>query len=73
MRYIFVDYFPKEFAITISEMGLSPFIVFIIISFSLLFIFSFLISSKNMDGDGIMSWMMKKPKDWIGFKDEKID
>ena len=40
----------------------------IIISFSILFIVAFGLSSRNMDSDGIMTWMMKKPKDWIGNK-----
>ena len=56
------------FALTLSEMGISPLILTIIISFSFLFIFAFGLSSKNMDNDGIMEWMMKKPEDWIGNK-----
>ena len=56
------------FGLTLSEMGISPLLLTIIISFSLLFIVGFLLSSKNMDSDGIMEWMMKKPKDWIGNK-----
>ena len=56
------------FALTISEMGISPLILIIIILFSVLFIIAFALSSKNMDSDGIMDWMMKKPKDWIGNK-----
>ena len=56
------------FALTLSDMGVSPILLAIIISFSVLFIISFSLSSKNMDSDGIMNWMMKKPKDWIGNK-----
>tara|TARA_B100000579_G_scaffold272324_1_gene224908 strand:+ start:59 stop:247 length:189 start_codon:yes stop_codon:yes gene_type:complete len=56
------------FSLTLSEIGLSPLLIIIIISFSILFIVTFGISSKNMDSDGIMDWMMKKPKDWIGNK-----
>ena len=56
------------FGLTLSEIGMSPLLLFIIISFSILFIIAFGISSKNMDSDGIMDWMMKKPKDWIGNK-----
>ena len=56
------------FALTLSEMGVSPILLAIIISFSVLFIISFSLSSKNMDSDGIMDWMMKKPEDWIGNK-----
>ena len=56
------------FSLTLSEMGLSPLLLVLIISFSLLFIVAFGLSSKNMDSDGIMDWMMKKPNDWIGNK-----
>ena len=56
------------FSLTLSEIGLSPLLIIIIISFSILFIVAFGISSKNMDSDGIVDWMMKKPKDWIGNK-----
>ena len=54
--------------LTLSEMGISPIILAIIISSSILFIVAFGLSSKNMDNDGIMKWMMKKPEDWIGNK-----
>ena len=56
------------FGLTLSEMGISPILLAIIISFSILFIVAFGLSSKNMDNDGIMNWMMKKPEDWIGNK-----
>ena len=56
------------FSLTLTEMGISPLLLFIIISFSALFISAFFLSSRNMDTDGIMYWMMKKPKDWIGNK-----
>tara|TARA_B100000214_G_C23614844_1_gene466761 strand:- start:313 stop:468 length:156 start_codon:yes stop_codon:yes gene_type:complete len=49
-------------------MGISPLILAIIIMFSILFIVAFGLSSRNMDSDGIMNWMMKKPEDWIGNK-----
>ena len=52
--------------LTLSEMGISHLLLGIIITFSILFIFAFGLSSKNMDSDGIMNWMMKKPEDWIG-------
>ena len=57
-----------QFGLTLSEMGINPILLTIIIAFSILFIISFGLSSKNMDSDGIMNWMMKKPKDWIGNK-----
>ena len=57
-----------SFCLTLSEMGISPILLAIIISFSILFIVTFGFSSKNMDSDGIMNWMMKKPEDWIGNK-----
>tara|TARA_Y100001968_G_C19332874_1_gene705236 strand:+ start:385 stop:573 length:189 start_codon:yes stop_codon:yes gene_type:complete len=60
-----MDYF---FCLTFSEMGISPLLLVIIITFSILFIVAFALSSKNMDNDGIMNWMMKKPDDWIGNK-----
>ena len=56
------------FSLTLSEMGINPPLLAIIISFSFLFIFAFAFSSKNIDSDGIADWMMKKPKDWIGHK-----
>ena len=56
------------FGLTLSQMGISPILLTIIILFSVLFIVAFALSSKNMDSDGIMIWMMKKPKDWIGNK-----
>ena len=56
------------FSLSLSEMGISPLLLAIIISFSILFIIAFALSSKNMDSDGIMDWMMKKPKDWVGNK-----
>ena len=55
-------------SLTLSEMGISPLLLVIIISFSILFIVAFGLSSKNMDSDGIMNWMMKKPEDWVGNK-----
>ena len=56
------------FGFTLSEMGISPILLAIIVLFSVLFIFAFGVSSSNMDSDGIVDWMMKKPKDWIGNK-----
>ena len=56
------------FSFTLSEMGITPLLVTLIIFFSILFIVAFGLSSKNMDSDGIMDWMMKKPEDWIGNK-----
>ena len=56
------------FGLTLSEMGVNSLLLTIIIAFSILFIFAFGLSSKNMDSDGITNWMMKKPKDWIGNK-----
>ena len=57
-----------RFGLTLSEMGISPLLFSIIIASSILFIVAFGLSSKNMDSDGIMNWMMKKPEDWIGNK-----
>ena len=49
-------------------MGINPLLLVVIIIFSIFFIFAFGFSSRNMDSDGIMNWMMKKPEDWIGNK-----
>ena len=57
------------FSLTLSEMGISPVLLSIIIFFSVSFLVAFGLSSKNMDSDGIMDWMMKKPEDWIGDKE----
>ena len=54
--------------LTLSEMGISPLLLSIIIFFSIIFIAAFGISTKNMDSDGILNWMMKKPEEWIGNK-----
>ncbi len=62
---VMMQYF---FSLSPSEMGISPFILTLIILFSVLFLLAFGLSSKNMDSAGIMNWMMKKPKDWIGNK-----
>ena len=56
------------FSLTLSEMGISPLLLVIIILFSVLFVVAFGLSSKNMDSNGIMGWMMKKPEDWVGNK-----
>lgn len=72
ISFIF-GYLSHEIAIAFSEMGLSPFLLIIIIFFTLLFVIAFIISSKNMDSDGIMTWMMAKPKDWIGNKEQNLD
>ncbi|WP_269610675.1 hypothetical protein [Prochlorococcus marinus] len=60
------------FGLTLSEMGISSLLLVIIISFSILFVVAFGLSSRNMDSDGIMNWMMKKPEDWIGKKSHKV-
>ena len=59
------------FCFTFAEMGISPFLLIIIISFSVLFVVAFYFSSRNMDSDGIMAWMMKKPETWVGNKNHK--
>tara|TARA_Y100001968_G_scaffold330545_1_gene382725 strand:- start:643 stop:810 length:168 start_codon:yes stop_codon:yes gene_type:complete len=47
------------FAIPISEMGLNPINIVILLIFRVFFIIAFGISSKNMDSAGIMKWMIK--------------
>ena len=54
------------FAIPYSKMGINNTTLLVISLFSILFIISFIYSSMNMDNEGIMNWMMKKPDDWIG-------
>tara|TARA_B100000579_G_C22691316_1_gene785173 strand:+ start:450 stop:653 length:204 start_codon:yes stop_codon:yes gene_type:complete len=65
MFFQIMQYF---FGLTLSEMGISTPILAIIVTSSILFLIAFSLSSKNMDSDGIMNWMMKKPEDWIGNK-----
>ena len=65
---ILIQIMQNFFSLTLYEMGISPLLLAIIITFSILFIVAFGLSSKNMDSDGIMNWMMKKPEDWIGNK-----
>ena len=65
MNFFVMKYF---LGLTFSEMGINPLLLLTIISFSVLFIVAFGLSSKNMDSEGIMEWMMKKPDDWIGNK-----
>ena len=61
------------FGIPISEMGLSPLNLILIGIFGILFLITFVISSKNLDSKGIMKWMMLKPKDWVGYRDNNLD
>ena len=56
------------FGLTLYEMGITLPLLIIIIAFSVVFIVAFVFSTKNMDSDGIMDWMMKKPEDWMGNK-----
>ena len=49
-------------------MGINPLLLTLIIAFSVIFIGAFGLSSKNMDSNGIINWMMKKPEDWLGNK-----
>tara|TARA_B100000700_G_C14992701_1_gene832128 strand:- start:658 stop:852 length:195 start_codon:yes stop_codon:yes gene_type:complete len=60
----------KIFIISISEMGLNLPILLLILSCSIFFIISFVISSKNMDNEGVLAWMLRKPNDWIGWKNK---
>tara|TARA_Y100001968_G_C19412826_1_gene747298 strand:+ start:736 stop:891 length:156 start_codon:yes stop_codon:yes gene_type:complete len=49
-------------------MGFNPFILSLIGFSGFFFIVAFLLSSKNLDAEGIMQWMLEKPEDWIGRK-----
>ena len=57
--------------IELSQIGLNPLSIFSIVFFGVFFLVAFVISSKNMDSDGIMNWMMSKPQDWIGYKNDE--
>ena len=54
------------FALSISEMGLNNFEIFVIILTIGVFPILFFIASKNLDAKSVFQWMMEKPNDWIG-------
>ena len=58
----------KYFALSLAEIGIGKFEIFIIGIVSLLFPILFIIASKNLDTKGVFEWMMEKPNDWIGRK-----
>ena len=58
----------KTFLIAFSEMGLSTNLVLLSCLFGSFFLFSFVLSSKNMDAKGVMQWMLEKSDDWVGNK-----
>ena len=49
------------FSLSFSEMGLNPWIVFLIFLFSGFFIISFFITSPNMDTKGLLRVLYAKP------------
>ena len=49
------------FALSISEMGLKSFDIFLILFLSAFFIVSFVLSSKNMDFQGLEKWLKNEP------------
>jgi len=58
----------KNFALTLTEMGVGKLEIYVIGIVSLLFPILFIIASKNLDAKGVFDWMMEKPNDWIGRK-----
>ncbi len=49
------------FAISIQEMGLTPPTIILIFVFGVLFLFSFALTSKNMDTKGLLRVLYAKP------------
>ena len=48
------------FALSFSQMGLNPLIIFILLFFSIFFIISFGLTSKNMDVEGLLETLYGK-------------
>ena len=58
----------REFALTITEIGIGKLEIFVIAIVCLLFPTLFIMASRNLDAKGVFDWMMEKPNDWIGKK-----
>ena len=58
----------KNFALTLTEIGIGKIEILVIGLVSLIFPILFIIASKNLDAKGVFDWMMEKPNDWVGKK-----
>ena len=58
----------NNFALTVTEMGISKIELAVIGAVILIFPILFVYASKNIDAKGVFEWMMEKPNDWIGKK-----
>ena len=58
----------KILLIALSEFGLGKLEIVVISLVAIIFPILFVLASKNLDAEGVFSWMMEKPDDWIGKK-----
>ena len=58
----------KSFGISFVEMGIGKLEITVISLVVIIFPILFVIASKNLDAKGVFEWMMEKPDDWIGKK-----
>tara|TARA_Y100001935_G_C17096958_1_gene404047 strand:- start:487 stop:669 length:183 start_codon:yes stop_codon:yes gene_type:complete len=58
----------KILLIAFSEFGLGKLEIVVISLVAIIFPILFVLASKNLDAEGVFSWMMEKPDDWIGKK-----
>ncbi len=61
MLFTLSTFYKFFFIFSFSEMGVSPFLVLLIIIFGGFFIVSFLITSPNMDTKGLLRVLYSKP------------
>ena len=64
MSIILINLMPSIkflFLLSYSEMGLDPFIIFLLIFFGVFFLISFFITSPNMDTKGLLRVLYSKP------------
>ena len=57
-----------SFGISFVEMGIGKLEITVISIVVIIFPILFVIASKNLDAKGVFEWMMEKPDDWIGKK-----
>ena len=58
----------KILLIAFSEFDLGKLEIVVISLVAIIFPILFVLASKNLDAEGVFSWMMEKPDDWIGKK-----
>ena len=51
----------RLFSLAISEIGLSPILIFVMIVFGLFFLVAFALTSENMDTEGLLRVLYAKP------------